>query len=172
MTWKSITEEELVLCQQMRVWIETAREWGKYAPDWLPSHPDMVKSALFERLRSGLQPLEYPPPIGYACPWYAIVEDQGPHQVAEKEGEPFGIIWQDDRVHLLGNMYRIVSLTKHNDMIVRDAYHDTPYRFHLWFDPEFSRTISPYHPSTKTTTQTVTLGMWLMRNIEFETKGI
>lgn len=79
MTWKSIEDDELILCQQMVRWIETARKYRE--PDWLPIYPDMMKSALFERIRSGLEPLEYPPPVGYSCPWYAVVEDRGPHVV-------------------------------------------------------------------------------------------
>ena len=41
-------------------------------------HP---KSALFARLLEGKPALPYAPPLSYAYPWYAIVEESGPHKV-------------------------------------------------------------------------------------------
>ncbi len=61
-------------------WIRTAvaAGYGYGSPGWLPCEPDFSKSALFERLRSGKEPLAEPPPLGLSCPWYGLVEDPGP----------------------------------------------------------------------------------------------
>jgi hypothetical protein len=74
------------LTEQIVLWVKTVREThpimfhaGGYGPTWLPSSSDLWKSALFERIRHGVAPLPEPPPIGYSCPWYAVVEDPGPH---------------------------------------------------------------------------------------------
>lgn len=93
MTWKPLTQEDELLCRQMRKWIRVARRFGRpesYGPNWLPSDADIAKSALFERIRSGKEPLDYPPPIGLACPWYALVEEPGPFALARvQEGSRF-----------------------------------------------------------------------------------
>ena len=40
-----------------------------------------ASSALLSRLRAGLQPLIVPPPLREGHPWYAVVEEAGPHEV-------------------------------------------------------------------------------------------
>lgn len=58
-------------------WVDTARREGSrrgyYGPDWTPSDADIAKSRLFWWIRSGHEPLPYPPPRAYSCPWYEIV---------------------------------------------------------------------------------------------------
>ena len=52
-----------------------------------PGHP---KSALFARLLSGKAPLVHPPPRAFSYPWYALIEESGPHNVLEVWAErPF-----------------------------------------------------------------------------------
>lgn len=40
-----------------------------------------TKSALFARLLEGKPALAHPPPTSHAYPWYAVIEEPGPHQV-------------------------------------------------------------------------------------------
>lgn len=101
-----LTEREYQTCNAMLKWIETARNSGGfgYGPDWLPTSVDIIKSRLFWRIRSGKEPLEYPPPRAYSCPWYEVVEDGKPHSLWEgvyiskdlalHEGKPIAIIAQ------------------------------------------------------------------------------
>lgn len=163
MTWKSITPEELELCKQFMLYVQTARNTG-YAfvrPDGWPAEVDIIKSALFERIRSGKQPLDEPPPIGFACPWYAVVEDPGPHFV--------GTMGDDVRVAptifgnkmpnviiMLQSHWEIVEQLGFQSYIVRDGYHSTSYRFDLWYDSNWR------HPSIKRWQ-----GGWFLRNIKF-----
>lgn len=157
------------IASMLRTWVETVRAANPnspfYGPAWLPSETDIYKSALFERIRSGLDPLEEPPPIGLACPWYAVVEDPGPHFVYDvKEAGAFGQ-WFEDLpikpdvdIFVLNTGYRVTEKIGPKDLIIRDGRRDTSYRFHLWYDPEFT------WPGRMASRQ----GGWLMRNMEFE----
>ena len=134
-------------------WIEVART--KYGADWLPSDADMSKSALLERLRSGLEPLPEPPPVGMACPWYAVVEDAGPHYVFDvwfgNENDQF---FKADDAVILQHGYKIVERRGDKDFIIKDRS-DTSYRFRLWHDAEWK------HPSGRI------VGGWFMQNTAF-----
>jgi hypothetical protein len=162
MTWKSITEDEAALCRQMRLWIETVRDTGAklglthYGSDWLPGDPDWHKSALFERIRSGLQPLGEPPPVGLACPWYAVVEDAGPHYVFDVQIEPEW--YGENTVVALSNPYTIYERLGDKDFIVGDRS-GTSYRFRLWFDPDWRHPQSPDNPRFQ--------GGWFLQNVVF-----
>jgi len=57
-------------------WIEIRRSVGI---DHLPTAVDFAKSALLLRLLSGKPPLPAPPPTSFGRPWYAVVEEKGPH---------------------------------------------------------------------------------------------
>lgn len=155
MTWTPIAEEEMRTARLVVTWIRTARGSSVgYPADWLPSESDFTKSALFERLRSGKEPLPEPPPLGMSCPWYAVVEDPGPHYV-------FDVHIPDDRhlgpdpIVVLQNVYRIVERCGPQSFVVKDA-RDTSYRFALWYDAEWR------HPGGRI------VGGWFMRNVEFE----
>lgn len=45
------------------------------------------KSALFNRLLEGKEPLPYPPPTAFSYPWYGIVETPGAHRVMLDAGQ-------------------------------------------------------------------------------------
>lgn len=147
-----------VFARAVVTWIRTASAAGYGWPNWLPCQPDFHKSALLERLRSGLDPLDEPPPLGLSCPWYALIEDPGPHYVMDA--------WKDDRVVGAGhwvalqNVYEVVEERGERDFVVRDAGHDTTYRFRLWHDPEWR------HPSGR-----LAPGGWFLRNLAFEEAG-
>jgi hypothetical protein len=204
MTWRSISDEEMRACLRMLLWIRTARKWGNaaiYGPTWLPTLIHIRKSALFERLMSGKKPLEYPPPLGYACPWYAVVEDPGPHVAGfanrymraadicfhgeRRESPSTGFdLWgeritahadpnniddpgglplsprdgSERSVHFIGGMWPIVERRSATEYIIRDSYHETPYRFRFWYDPDYLNPVRPIEGS----------GAWLLRNTALE----
>lgn len=147
MTWTPVTNTEMKIARNVVRWIETARSAG-YPIDWLPSDADVSKSALLERLRSGKEPLGEPPPLGLSCPWYAVVEDPGPHYVFE--------VYEDkDTVAVLQNLYKIVRRFSEHKFIIRDGRRDTSYRFSLWYDADWR------HPSGRI------VGGWFMQNAAF-----
>jgi hypothetical protein len=149
MTWTPITQPEMDMARHMVTWIRTVRKaGGVYGADWLPSDADMCKSALLERLRAGKEPLEEAPPLGYSCPWYAVVEDPGPHYVFDAfEG-------QNNEVVVLQTTYEIVERRGDQDFIIRDKWKGTSYRFRLWHDATWE------HPSKR-----LAPGGWFMQNI-------
>lgn len=150
MSWTPITEAEVAMARHMVTWITTARAAGYGGPDWLPSDADIYKSALLERLRSGKAPLPEPPPLGLACPWYALVEDVGPHYVLDVARDGFN----PDTISALQYPYKVVEERGERDFIVRDGLRDTAYRFRLWFDADW------IHPSHK-----LGKGGWFLQNV-------
>ena len=168
MAWTGLTEAEAKLAADMALWIRTARAAGYGGPDWVPDAADIAKSALFERIRSGKEPLPHPPPIGLACPWYAVVEDAGPHWVGDAtgphaplfHGDPGAFFVAEGQVAVLMNRYAVVERRGERDYVVRDAHHvpETPYRFRLWLDADWR------HPSAYPGRPP---GGWFMRNLEF-----
>lgn len=164
------------------LFIKTAREanqgrktlGGQYGDDWFPTISDWTKSALFERIRSGKDPLPEPPPLGYSCPWYAVVEDQTPHVIPF--GAEFGNPWKrwnfdadvlaklpqhDDFVSILQNTYEIVERKgegKEAILTIKDRGHDTDYRWKLWFDPTWK------HPTSQS--PDMQNGAWMMQIID------
>lgn len=143
MTWNPATETDVEIAQAVVLWITTARAAG-YGDNWLPMGVAVHKSALFERIRSGKDPLEFPPPVAFSCPWYALVEEPTPHNVGD--GENFGPhfytgqrLMPENTVNIFQSLYDIVEKTSDTDMIVKDRRHETPYRFRLWFDAEWRR---------------------------------
>jgi hypothetical protein len=127
------------MARHVVTWIETARAAGYGGPDWLPSDADISKSALLERLRSGKAPLAEPPPLGMSCPWYALVEDAGPHYVFDVWRGGAGMIVKENVIVVLQTPFDIVEELGKDDYIVRDLTKNTSYRFHLWFDKEWKR---------------------------------
>ena len=163
MTWKSITPDEVKLINQYELWRKTAMEAVKFYAhpdfytaqykDYIPSEADLSKSALFERIRSGRDPLPEPPPIGLACPWYSIVEDPQDHWSKE---DSFGMrayveypkglqdmaksydLWENDCkiIQYFSNDYEVVKKLDKYLYVVRDWAKRTSYRFFIWKDPE------------------------------------
>lgn len=151
MTWTPITQPEMDMCRHMVTWISTVRKaGGVYGADWLPSDADMCKSALLERLRSGKEPLAEPPPLGYSCPWYAVVEDPGPHYVFDAWAA------QNNEMMVLQSTYEIVEKHGEQDFTIRDKWKNTSYRFRLWYDAEWE------HPSKR-----LAKGGWFMQSVQF-----
>ena len=68
-----LLNRDIRLLEAYTTWVETVRKETN-TPNWLPHYPDWVKSRLFWRIRSGKEPLEYPPPTCFSCPWYELIE--------------------------------------------------------------------------------------------------
>lgn len=65
----------------MAKWLRVRRKWLSI-DQLIPSDIDIIKSVLFERIRNGKEPLDFPPPIKFSYPWYDAIEDSGPHIVS------------------------------------------------------------------------------------------
>lgn len=159
------SEDDIQTLLGIMLWIRTARAagYGYGAKNWLPSRSDLTKSALFERIRSGAQPLPEPPPLGMACPWYAVVEDPGPHYVFDTHfygpGDVTGDWERENDVVIFQNVYVICNRISDTRFIVRERRNETSYRFRLWFDPDWQ------HPSKH---PSIPLGGWFLQNTAFE----
>jgi hypothetical protein len=110
-------ERDIKLLQAYQLWVKTANDAAEaqfkktgqkssYAKDtWVPSYPDMLKSRLFWRIRSGKDPLPEPPPTAYSCSWYELIEVPGPHDVWEE-------IRVFDKDHFLGSKGPVCSVAQ------------------------------------------------------------
>ena len=137
MAWKSITHDEYEFGAKMLTWIETVRKaYGN--PAWLPTEADLVKSALLERLRNGLDPLPEPPPVGMSCPWYALIEDPQPQFAGAGHFAPSPFFGDETKISVVQNVYAIVDREDDGALILRDCREPpTSYRFRLWLDPDW-----------------------------------
>ncbi len=167
MSWKPLTDDERKFCQYFIKWLEVRRDWYTGA---VPSDIDCYKSALLERLRNGLEPLDFPPPKGYSCPWYALVEDRGPHLAIYSTDISFAFKkfphFPNVDIWILQSPYkRVKKLTNvkrpyDTEYIIQDLGHgdDSPYRFRLWYDPDYKYGSIAVEPQK---------GAWLIQNEEF-----
>ncbi|MBK9445815.1 MAG: hypothetical protein IPO00_06850 [Betaproteobacteria bacterium] len=88
-------------------WLRTLWEVGYMGAATLPVPPrthfpqieveDVVKSALFARIRQGKHPLPFPPPTRWGSPWHEVVESNEAQsveaEIIEDEGQPaFAIV--------------------------------------------------------------------------------
>ena len=172
MVWTPITAEQLEFGEQLVEWILIART--QYGDDWLPTHADMAKSALLERIRAGLEPLDEPPPLGLSCPWYALIEDKGPHYVGGNDkwifftdGHPFGNqvpIDKAEYVNIFQNTYRVIRdftfMGKYLGKIVMDYRHNTSYQFLLSYNGN-------YKPRNSDE-----VGGWFLQNLAYVVKEV
>lgn len=141
-----LTKDMLDACNAMSKWIQTAREAQKkfggsgYGDDWIPTEPDIIKSRLFWRIRSGVEPLAVPPPRCFSCPWYEVVEIDEPHDIWDVHGS---VMTLADLLHREGNNkefivcgqcgYDVHEVIKDKEEYIV-GYHS--YRFRLWLDKE------------------------------------
>ena len=164
MTWHSLTRIEADMCRITVQWISIVRS-ENYPDNWLPTDADMAKSALFERLRGGLEPLPRPPPCGMSCPWYALVEDAGPHYAGSGYFAPLfsdkDSLIGENRVSVFQNTYDILSREADGSFLLADAFHlpRTPWTFRLFYNDEWGM------PGRQER------GGWFIRNTEFEQKA-
>jgi len=146
-----LNDRDLHLMSSYQLWIDTVRRERK-TPEWLPSPIDIVKSRLFWWIRSGHDPLPYPPPTAYSCPWYELIVDGGNHDsfdtyfYKEKDVHDHGSITfnqlkdlpQEELqycfVALAQSRYDIYQITSDNEIIIGYG----PYRFRCFRDIELS----------------------------------
>lgn len=64
-------------------------------------HPG-PQSALFARLLAGREPLSFPPPTSFSYPWYALIEEPGPHVLSSVSGAAMLAAKYQSRIHELG----------------------------------------------------------------------
>ena len=71
------TEEEWAKDPLVQQWHAICQENGHpgLSQDRISVKCDMDHSALLQRLRSGKDPLEHPPPLRMSYPWYKLIED-------------------------------------------------------------------------------------------------
>lgn len=97
-TGKSSTEFAAQLAQvalDATEWLETLWNVGYMGAGSFPAQPrtafplieleDVLKSALFARIREGKRPLPFPPPTRQGLPWHDLVESQEEIHVVEAE---------------------------------------------------------------------------------------
>ena len=79
---------------------------------------DVLKSALFARIRTGKGPLPFPPPTRHGVPWHEVIEEEGPHAVeaeviCDESGAPVSAVieacrhWQVIGVPVAGREYSV-----------------------------------------------------------------
>ncbi len=104
-------------------WLRTLWEVGYMGGEALPAHPrtdfpqinveDILKSALFTRIRQGKRPLPFPPPTRAGVPWHEVVESDEVFPVhATVFDDGWGNIedcpgWQIIEVEEAGRGYRV-----------------------------------------------------------------
>jgi hypothetical protein len=99
-----ITEQDMQLLLCVTKWVETARKFGgEHYKDFIPHHADYAKSRLFWRIRSGKEPLPYPPPCAFSCPWYELIEEP------EREHHGFYFWTKDGNAYICQTRYPIES---------------------------------------------------------------
>ncbi len=119
-----LTEREANICLAMSKWIRIAQK--RYGSAWLPGYPDVVKSRLFWRLRSGKEALAHRPPTAYSCPWYELID------------EPERAHWAYDMGEWEGCVY--FAQCRYDEVLERSkdgkpsVVRFGPYVFSCWFD--------------------------------------
>jgi hypothetical protein len=117
------TEDPTQLVLDAADWLRTLWEVGYMGSEALPAQPrtdfpqinveDILKSALFSRIRRGKRPLPFPPPTRNGMPWHEVVESDAPVAVrAEVAPGDHCIIegcgsWQIKSSDASGNSYII-----------------------------------------------------------------
>lgn len=168
------TEAELRALPAYARWVEVVRK-ERNTPDWEPSVIDLTKSRLFWWIRSGHEPLPYPPPTAYSCPWYElVVEADRNHSSLEfhiaKEGAFGGVF--DGQVLIAQCPYKIIEKRSETEYIVGFG----PYRFLAFRDPEMRiEELKQINPHIKdpdydwgTSISDPAHCWWLRRQIELE----
>lgn len=153
----TLTERELKLMFNFLDWVDTVRAspGQRYKPTWRPSEIDVIKSRLFWWIRSGHDPLPYPPPCAFSCPWYELITEEGNHSVYELGGlvtagsyfraEANGL----DQVVVGQDFYDLIEQVSETEMILGFG----PYRFRAFRDIELHAdhiaALNPHRPEVR-----------------------
>ena len=142
-------ERNIRLMKAFVKWITTVRKVSRYSENWMPSNVDIEKSRLFWWIRSGHEPLDYPPPCAYSCPWYEVVTEEGSHGTYE-----FNICTDDHpfyagKVNIAQAIYDLIEKVSDEEYIVGYG----PYRFRAYRNVELHAkeivAINPHYSADK-----------------------
>lgn len=104
------------------------------------------KSALFNRLLNGKQPLIYPPPCAYSYPWYEVIEENGPFNLSLEAKDLEEIMWEnldgESQVLIEQTIWKLLEKTSEKEMIVT---------FGKWEDLGFKWRLKKVKSSCETT---------------------
>lgn len=103
-----VQEQDLaMLVLDAAAWLRILWDVGYMGGSQFPAMPrtqfpiieldDVLKSALFARIRTGKGPLPFPPPTRNGVPWHEVIEQEGPHAVEaeilrDERGAPVGAV--------------------------------------------------------------------------------
>jgi len=162
------SEDDFRLVVNLISWIRTARKWryNAFQPkgDWLPGAPDVLKSRLFWRLRTGQDPLDYPPPTAFSCPWYELIEDNRAHWAYEafvfvpKDGSRIGDEIEAPVMSIAQCSYVVVDMADG----VPSKVSFGPYVFKVWKD----KVATPSYNNTLKAVETILVDGWWLQLIE------
>lgn len=140
-------EREQRLVKSFKLWVDTVRKWRNpklELEDWLPTSVDICKSRLFWWIRSGHEPLPFPPPTAYSCPWYELIVDDLNHHIyldfsLHKTNDDSVSVW------VCQCPYNLIEKVSDTEYILGFG----PYRFKAWRDVETSlRALASYNPQS------------------------
>jgi len=126
-------------------WLKTLWDVGYMGAGSFPSQPrsafplieleDVLKSALFARIREGKRPLPFPPPTRHGLPWHSLVEcgrdathDVDAEIVRDDQGEIAGVI-----VEACADWQVVEEVAKDGEYIVQHRGKGPLYRLRLDF---------------------------------------
>ena len=150
-TGKSSTEFAAQLAQvalDAAEWLKTLWDVGYMGAGSFPAQPrtafplveleDVLKSALFARIREGKRPLPFPPPTRQGLPWHDLVESQEETHVVEAE------IVRDDQGQAIAAIIEACPDWQLIEVIVSDREYIVQHRgkgplFRLHLDPDTAR---------------------------------
>ena len=168
-----LDERDMNLMRWYQLWIDTVRK-AKKTPEWLPSHADIMKSRLFWWIRSGHDPLPYPPPCAYSCPWYEVVTEDGNHGAMQFDILPEHSV-APGKALISQSIYDVIEKRPDTEYIVGFG----PYRFRAFRDIDLYAkkiaTINPhqdydalYHRILNENLESFDTGWWLIRVKDLE----
>ena len=169
---KSKSEQEIKTVHNMVRWIEITRRerYAMYKQEdqltWLPHNIDMLKSRLFWRLRSGKDPLPYPPPTAFSCPWYELIEDDRAHWAYDcyihKPGEQG--LWgrHTGPIANIGQCLYNVETWSDKEETIPFSVSYGPYLFRTYLGPFETHQYNPQDKSIKV----ITLQGWWIKHVK------
>jgi len=125
-----LNDRDLRLMRAYLKWVDTARKHNPvhYPATWTPTDADIAKSRLFWWIRSGHEPLPYPPPTAFSCPWYELITEPGNHGAYELYA-----------LHVDGKRFANVAACLYEIISEQEGKYTLgfgPYRFRAFRDPE------------------------------------
>lgn len=95
--------------------------------------PDLVHSALLQRLLKGINPIPVAPPLAYSYPWYALYDSEDPVSAVD--------VWYSENFKGLGENYIVINqgiwkvvkeVTPNDEYIIRWREEEGHPLFRVW----------------------------------------